>query len=51
MLILLPIALIVFTGVCLVGFCLCVVAKAADAELERWRLKQIQAKADAAVWN
>lgn len=51
MLILFPMALIAFTGLCLLAACLCVVAKTADAELERWRLKQTQAKADAAVWN
>lgn len=49
--ILLPIAVIVVIGVSLLAACLCIVAKMADAELERWRLKQIQAKADAAAWN
>ena len=35
MLILLPIALIAFTGVCFLGFCLCVIGKWADADSRR----------------
>jgi hypothetical protein len=45
------VALISFTGLCLLAAAVCIAAKAADAELNRMAQERHRAKVEAAVWN